>query len=299
MAAAVAERLSFLSLEITGKCQLACTHCYAESGPTGTHGIMTAADWMRVMDEAVELGAWHVGFVGGEPTLHPDLSRLVDHALMAGLQVEVFSNLVRVTGAMWDVFDRPGVALGTSYYSSDPDEHNAITLRRSHGRTLANIREATRRGIPLRVGMVRVDRGQQVDAGAAELRSHGVERIGIDDLREIGRGVRGSGQDIDQLCGRCGSERVAVGPDGGVRPCLMSRWIHLGNVRRSSLQEVFAASCEARAELVERLASLADEKCNPDKCTPDRCQPDKCLPDKCNPESSDGGCSAPTCLPHY
>jgi hypothetical protein len=33
-------RLSFLWLEITGRCQLACRHCYAESGPRGTHGSM-------------------------------------------------------------------------------------------------------------------------------------------------------------------------------------------------------------------------------------------------------------------
>ncbi|MBA2309466.1 MAG: hypothetical protein H0W01_09270 [Pseudonocardiales bacterium] len=32
-------QLRFLWLEITGKCQLACEHCYADSsGPTRTHG---------------------------------------------------------------------------------------------------------------------------------------------------------------------------------------------------------------------------------------------------------------------
>ena len=27
--------VTFLELEVTGQCQLACTHCYAESGPAG------------------------------------------------------------------------------------------------------------------------------------------------------------------------------------------------------------------------------------------------------------------------
>ncbi|MPZ65154.1 MAG: hypothetical protein GEU83_06435 [Pseudonocardiaceae bacterium] len=49
-------RVSFLWLEITGECQLACEHCYADSGPAGSHGSMTGADWMRVIDEAAELG---------------------------------------------------------------------------------------------------------------------------------------------------------------------------------------------------------------------------------------------------
>ena len=36
--------LRFLWLEITGKCQLECTHCYADSGPKGTHGTMATRD---------------------------------------------------------------------------------------------------------------------------------------------------------------------------------------------------------------------------------------------------------------
>ena len=35
----------FLELEITGRCQLSCRHCYASSGPAGGHGTMTTGDW--------------------------------------------------------------------------------------------------------------------------------------------------------------------------------------------------------------------------------------------------------------
>jgi MoaA/NifB/PqqE/SkfB family radical SAM enzyme len=38
--------LRFLWLEITGKCNLFCTHCYAESGPQAElYGNMTYCDW--------------------------------------------------------------------------------------------------------------------------------------------------------------------------------------------------------------------------------------------------------------
>ncbi|MGW3467297.1 hypothetical protein ACWDKQ_02205 [Saccharopolyspora sp. NPDC000995] len=43
-------------LEITGRCQLECTHCYAESGPTGDHSTMQVNDWRRVIDQSAELG---------------------------------------------------------------------------------------------------------------------------------------------------------------------------------------------------------------------------------------------------
>jgi MoaA/NifB/PqqE/SkfB family radical SAM enzyme len=70
-------RLRFLSLEITGRCQLTCpSHCYAQAGPTRDHGSMTGDDWHRVLDEAVVLGTTTVEFIGGEPTRHPDFTRL-------------------------------------------------------------------------------------------------------------------------------------------------------------------------------------------------------------------------------
>jgi MoaA/NifB/PqqE/SkfB family radical SAM enzyme len=101
--------VSFIWLEVTGRCQLECQHCYAASGPSGTHGSMTSADWRRVIDEAAGLGVGMVQFIGGEPTLHPDLPELLDHALAGGLAVEVFSNLVHVTPSLWERFTRPGV----------------------------------------------------------------------------------------------------------------------------------------------------------------------------------------------
>jgi hypothetical protein len=64
----------------------------------------------------------------------------------------VFSNLVRVSSELWETFAHRGVRLATSYYSDDAAEHEAITRGRgSHARIKANITEALRRSIPLRV----------------------------------------------------------------------------------------------------------------------------------------------------
>ncbi len=176
-------RVSFLWLEITGKCQLACEHCYADSGPAGNHGSMTRADWMRVIDEAAELGIEMVQFIGGEPTLHPEFDMLVRYALSCGLEVEVYTNLVRVTPQQWALFELLGVRLATSYYSSEAAEHDAVTGRNSsHGRTLANIAEAVRRGVPLRVGLADLRDEQHVSEAIEQLRQVGVDDIGVDRL---------------------------------------------------------------------------------------------------------------------
>jgi MoaA/NifB/PqqE/SkfB family radical SAM enzyme len=133
-----------------------------------------------------------VQFIGGEPTLHPRLPHLVDHAVDVGLVVEVFSNLVHITDRLWEGFSRPGVQLACSYYSDDPAQHAAITKRPIHARTRANIAEAVRRSIPLRVGVVDVAEGQRAQQAMTELAALGVTDVGYDRLRQVGRGVRRS-----------------------------------------------------------------------------------------------------------
>ncbi|GIL28950.1 radical SAM protein [Actinocatenispora comari] len=285
--------LSFVWLEITGRCQLSCAHCYADSGPSGDHGTMTAADWRRVIDQAAALGVGTVQFIGGEPTLHPELPALIRHALDVGVSVEVYTNLVHVTPRLWEAFAAPGVSLACSYYSDRPEQHAAITgTAGSHARTRANIAEAVRRSIPLRVGVVDLDDAQRADQAVAELRSLGVAEVGYDRLRQVGRGIRDQAPSVDQLCGHCASGVLAIAPTGEVWPCVFSRWLPVGNVRTAPLADILTGPGVAgvRGELAERFGSR-QTPCVPNMCNP-QCGP-SCSP-ACNPTGTcrpAGGCT--------
>ncbi|MBB4914024.1 radical SAM/SPASM domain-containing protein [Streptosporangium saharense] len=230
--------LKFAWWEITGRCQLACDHCYASSGPNGSQGTMTDADWRRVITQTRESGAEMGQFIGGEPTLHPSLSDLVAHALDTGMEVEIYTNLVHVTPAMWETFQLPGVRLATSYYSDHPEEHRLITKRPSLRATTRNSARLRELGIPLRVGVVEVLERQRSRQAVDILKQLGISEVGYDNLREVGRGVRENGPDVEQLCGRCGQGQIAVSPTGEVWPCAFSRWMPLGNVRQDSLMDI-------------------------------------------------------------
>jgi MoaA/NifB/PqqE/SkfB family radical SAM enzyme len=279
--------LRFVWLEITGKCQLACNHCYAESGPTGSNGAMLPADWCRVIDEVAQLGGRMVQFIGGEPTLHRGLPDLVQRALGHGLEVEVFTNLVHVSWELWETFAHSKLRLATSYYSDDTTEHEAITNGRgSHARTKANITKALRRSIPLRVGLVDVQNSQRVEQARAELEALGVTEIGTDHLRRVGRGSQQRQPSIDQLCGHCAQGKVAVSPNGDVWPCVFARWMPVGNVRQSTLIEILTGS-----EMASATATLADHFPVPETpCVPRMCDP-QCGPN-CGPACN------PSCWPH-
>ncbi|MGP4014347.1 radical SAM protein [Saccharopolyspora sp. 5N708] len=263
----VDRRIKQLALELTERCQLSCVHCYADSSPRGGHGAMTGLDWRRVLDDAVEIGVEEVQFIGGEPTLHPECAGLVEYALAAELRVEVFTNLAHVSRSWWSLFRRPGVSVATSYYTDDAASHDAITGQRgSHARTRANIAEAVRRGVRLR-GRV-VDMGE-ADAARADLEMLGVTDIRVGPVQDIGRAAREQPPTTADLCGRCGQGRAAVNSRGDVLPCVMARWIRLGNVRRTGLQDVLAGRRGAKTVAALRAGfnrrGRRDDTCRPGK----------------------------------
>lgn len=287
-----------LELELTNRCQLTCVHCYAESGPTGGHGSMTGDDWCRLVDDAAASGFASIQLIGGEPTSHPDFGGILEHATGTNLQVEVYSNLLHITDACWDLFTRPRVSLATSYYSDRPSEHAHITGRGdSHARTRAHIAEAIDRGIPLRAGIIDMGDGQRVEQAREELMAMGVRQVGIDRVRSVGRGTQ-TLPDMSELCGGCGRGQAAISPDGDVWPCVLARWMTAGNVKQQSLAEILHG--ERWHDLVAtipgpRARCHPDNQCNPDKedCRPKKdggdCAPadrSACYPKFCNPDTS-------------
>ncbi|MFI9554257.1 radical SAM/SPASM domain-containing protein [Nonomuraea endophytica] len=297
--------LDFFWAEITGKCQLTCTHCYADSGPAGAHGAMTIHDWLITISQATQLGARMVQFIGGEPTLHPGLPTLIGHALREGLEVEVYSNLVAIRPALWEILAQPGVRLATSYYTDDPDHHRKITGRNTLHLTRRNIARAIAMDIPIRVGIVGVLEGQRVDQAKAELTQLGVAEVGVDRMRLLGRPARAA-CDASELCGKCGDGIAAILPDGTVTPCPLGRWLSAGNVRSAGLPSLVDATHQlARGVILPAITAAGSRPCEPrcnpgcdpgvnapgggDGCIPKaRCEPNK-PPDKpCRPSTTCG-----------
>ncbi|MFE6185487.1 radical SAM protein [Streptomyces sp. NPDC056465] len=293
---------AFLELEITGRCQLACSHCYAESGPTQGHGSMTVDDWKRILDEAGAGETKTVQFIGGEPTMHPAFAELVRHALDVGLRVRVYSNLYLVRDAHWPLFSDPRVDLATSYYSDDPAEHDAITSRKgSHTSTRANIVEAVRRGISVKVGIIHMRDGQRSQEALAEMQSIGVAQVGIDNVRAVGNAATDKRllPSTSELCGRCADGKAAVLPDGTVAPCVMARFLPGGDVKGGTLASVMGS--DQWAKVAASIPSYK-EGCLPDE---DSCQPAPFAPaaaTACKPNSDGSDCSPaekPACNPKY
>ncbi|MFJ9207132.1 radical SAM protein [Streptomyces sp. NPDC102264] len=271
--------IASLELEITGKCQLTCTHCLSDSSPQASHGEMTSADWQTVITDAAALGIPKVQLIGGEPTVHPHWQEFAGLALSLGLGVEIYSNLFHVREEWWELFTRDGVTLGTSYYSDDPEEHDKITGRKgSYTGTRCNIREAVNRGATIRAGIVDILPGQRVTEARAELESMGVKHINTDRVRAVGRAaLPGQSPTLDELCGRCTRGRAAILPNGDLAGCVLSRDFPAGNVRETGLRQLLGGpdwtALSASIPHPVRAACTPDDSSDCDPASTEACDP--------------------------
>lgn len=80
-----------LQVHPTRLCNLACTHCYTESGPLRREHL-PAARLTAVIDDAAALGYRQLAVSGGEPLLYPDLPALIDAGHRRGMTVAVTTN---------------------------------------------------------------------------------------------------------------------------------------------------------------------------------------------------------------
>jgi MoaA/NifB/PqqE/SkfB family radical SAM enzyme len=240
--------LRFLWLEITRRCNLACAHCYASSGPhLPITERMRFHDWCRVMDDARATGCGRLQFIGGEPTVHPDLTRLVEHATRAGFKrCEVFTNATLVREDLVQTFKNLGVLVHFSFYSFDPAVHDRITGQEgSFQRTVEGIRQLVRQRVRLTAEIILLpENAAHLRKTRKFLRDLGVDEIGTDRVRGVGRGEQfvARARPLEELCGRCWSGKLCIDADGDAHPCVFSRFATVGNVLDEGLGTIIAGA---------------------------------------------------------
>lgn len=247
---------------------------------------MTEDDWNRTIDEAVALGAEDIQLIGGEPTVHPAFARMVQRAVGAGLRVRVYSNLFRIREEHWRLFEHPNVRLATTYHSTVAAEHDAVTGRAgSHRATRANIVEAVRRGIRLKVAVLDAGDHERAERARAEMQALGVREVHVSQVRAVGNAAGSVLPSTSSLCGRCGDQKAAVLPNGSVSVCELGRFLTAGSVKGVSLASVLASDrwAEVTASIPRRAGAAP---CPPD-CAPN--DDSSCAPDNSGPCSPADG----------
>jgi MoaA/NifB/PqqE/SkfB family radical SAM enzyme len=245
-----------LFIELTGQCNEQCIHCYAESSPFRVEAL-SWPDVSRILVDAKALDFDLVQLTGGDPLISPHCIRAVERANELGIpRVEIYTNGLALRGRLYERLRELEPAFAFSFYSHDPETHDAITRTPgSHVRTARAIRQAVEDGLTVRVGVIAME--QNWDDGPATrefLLGLGVaeDAIRFDRMRNVGRGgvtpkeetsaPEGAHSGTDSYGRRSFGGTAAISYEGTVYPCIFSRHLALGSIRSSSLHDILTSA---------------------------------------------------------
>jgi pyrroloquinoline quinone biosynthesis protein E len=81
-----------LVAELTHRCALACPYCSNPRALVGGQDELTTDEWLRVMDDAAQLGVMQVHLSGGEPLARADLELIAGRAHAGDLYVSLVTS---------------------------------------------------------------------------------------------------------------------------------------------------------------------------------------------------------------
>ncbi len=255
-------KLNFLWIEVTSRCNLRCSHCYADAEPKLV-ADPSAEDIKKWLDEAYDLGCRNVQFTGGECTIRNDLKDLIDHAKEKGFEfIEVFTNGTMLTEPLIQYFSKSGINVALSFYSYRSETHEAITgIQGSFIKTLDSLKLLLAYDVTLRCAIIAMKQNEdELDGTCYFLKEMGILSKSPDPIRPTGRGIDSENwprkyglrtvqtkpdflvdkevYDQSYFWNNCWFGKIAITSEGEVLPCVFSRDQVAGNIREKNLAEI-------------------------------------------------------------
>ena len=152
---AIEVRLHELDLYVTMRCNIRCRFCNVRAGEYD-HRSIPLARIVSLLDEAVALGLQEVHFLGGEPTLRPDLEQMIEHAAGLGLHTRIISNGMSLSRARLERLIGRGLREIMISVDGMEETHNRLRVAGPDGfrTTMRTARDAIDLGLRTRISAV-------------------------------------------------------------------------------------------------------------------------------------------------
>lgn len=253
-----------VTLELTNKCNLACRYCFQNSSPSEKGFLKNPFSLLSFLKD---LGTECIELSGGEPTLHPDFSKIINYIVNNFETYSLITNGTLLNDEILGILSSGKGAIQICIDSSSED--GLIKIAGTAGilsRLIDGVKKCVSYRIPVRVGMVLDDAENINDIEnvlilAKELGAHSFV---VNPAMNIGRGRNLNSFTDDQIkeftlkhnelilrypdfygletvswdtleksinCG-AGSTKVTVSWDGRIKLCSLQEvgWLKFGNI---------------------------------------------------------------------
>jgi len=181
----------FALVLLTNRCNLACKHCYVESGPKGHEGIGRDRVLHLVDELRSKYGQMFFTLSGGEALVRADdclavLEKAVDHH-----HVQLVSNGTLISPRIAAQLARLNISIKISLDGARPETHDWMRGEGSFDETMRGIEQLLSAGFPpsrLALGAtIPVGRVGEIEGILALAESFGIGRVRFDSVAKIGR----------------------------------------------------------------------------------------------------------------
>ena len=168
------------TLELTGRCNLHCQHCYLGSQEEQHARLTEERDTVAVkasLAEWADAGCLYLLITGGDPMMRGDFAEIYRFACELGMLVTVFCDGILVNESVIELFKEfPPRKVEISIYGATAETYEAVTrVPGSHARAWKGIQALHRNGIRLGLKTVLLTLNEfEVEAMEDQARSLGV-----------------------------------------------------------------------------------------------------------------------------
>lgn len=139
--------------ELTPLCNLDCRMCYVHLlDPEIKERMISGAEWISIMNEAVSLGMISAILTGGEAMTHPDFDAIYQNLLNQGISLTVKSNGILLNEKRLAYFrEYTPSTIDVSLYGCDRESYLAVTGHDRFETVDQNLRAAVEAVLPMRL----------------------------------------------------------------------------------------------------------------------------------------------------
>jgi radical SAM protein with 4Fe4S-binding SPASM domain len=179
-----------LEIEITNRCNLACQHCYSESGPQNPDSL-SRTELLSLIDTIANLGVAHVTISGGEPLIHDAFREVVLRINRYDMAYSVNTNGTLITHELAALFLTTRCQeVNVSLHSIYPEVHDQLVgVKGALSKALDGVQLLIHNNVPVVVNVC-VTRGTiaQVVSTIQWCKSAGAKGVRLIRFSPAGRG---------------------------------------------------------------------------------------------------------------
>lgn len=281
-------QLTNVHIEIISKCNEKCVHCYIphENKKTEMHSNI----FFSILEQCKNMNVLHITISGGEPFLHKDFCNFLKKCRQYNFSVNILSNLTLLSDdIIKEMKANPLLSVQTSLYAMDPNVHDKITQKMgSFKQTKKSIIRLIENDIPLQISCpilslnkafysevtkwadqynINVNNDYVIIGGYNHDIKNLEYRLSIDEVKKIINQKVTRGEILldkiyleseqkkeitsnDSVCSVCHSS-ICIADNGNIYPCAGWQGHVLGNIKKTSLREIWETS-----EATNRLRAL-------------------------------------------